>query len=242
MIAQQKPRSLWAIQALVAGHGDERRVQFVHPHRQDPGGLGRVQHKGHARFGAQGGHLSHRLHAAEHIGHMVADHHVHALCKRCFQLFYHSFRLKRQRVQDGQCYVRDGVERPGHGVVLVAGDHHAAARLHQCVNGDIQSVGGVAGKDHIGFVLHAEQLRRSRPAGIVRFLRQLGSLMAAPPRRGHGIDRTRHGAADRTRLFQRSGSGIEIDHTATSLYPAPLCRRTRSGIMCACCKRCCTTS
>lgn len=113
------------------------------------------------------------------------------------------------------------MERPGHGVVLVAGDHHAAARLHQCVNGDIQSVGGVAGKDHIGFVLHAEQLRRSRPAGIVRFLRQLGSLMAAPPRRGHGIDRTRHGAADRTRLFQRSGSGIEIDHTATSLYPAP---------------------
>ena len=78
MIAQQKPRSLWAIQALVAGHGDERRVQFVHPPRQDPGGLGRVQHKGHARFGAQGGHLPHRLHAAEHIGHMIADHNVHA--------------------------------------------------------------------------------------------------------------------------------------------------------------------
>ena len=89
---------------------------------------------------------------------MVADHRIHPLRQRLLQLFRHSFRLEGRRVQDGQRHVGDGVERPCDGVVLIAGDHHMAARLHQRVDGDIQAVGGIAGKDHIGLVCHAEQL------------------------------------------------------------------------------------
>ena len=242
MIAQQQPRSLRAIQTFVARHGDKSRLQHIHSYRQDAGRLRSVQQKRNPGVPAQNRHLLHRLNTAEHIGHMVADHHVSAVSQRLFQLFYHSFRLKERRVQHCQRYVGDSVERPGHGVVLVTGDYHAAARLYQRVDRDIQAMGCVAGKDHIGFVFHAKQSGSRCAAGIIRLFRQPCRLMAAPSRRGHGVDRTRHGPADRRRFFQCGRPGIEIDHGATSLYPMLSCRRMRSGIKCACCRRCCAAS
>ena len=113
---------------------------------------------------------------------MVTDDHVSAVSQRLFQLFYHSFRLKERRVQHCQRYVGDSVERPGHGVVLVTGDHHAAARLYQRVDRDIQTMGSVAGKNHIGFVLHAKQSGGRCAAGVIRLFRQPCRLMTAPSR------------------------------------------------------------
>ena len=51
--------------------------------------------------------------------------------------------VKERRVDHVDLHIRYIVERAGHGVVFISGDHHPAARRHQGADGNVQGVGGV---------------------------------------------------------------------------------------------------
>ena len=199
--AQQQPRPLWAVQPLVPRHGNERRAQLPHGHRQHPRRLGSVQHEGHAPPAAQRRDALRRQAIAEHVGHMGADHRVRSGVQRLLKLRQHGLRSEQRRVDDGQLNIGDAVERPRHRVVLVTGDDHAASGLHQRFDGDVQPMGGAGCEHHACGVLHIEQRCRQTAAPEIRLLRQPRGGIAAPPGRAHGRCGAVHGAAHPFRLL-----------------------------------------
>ncbi len=212
--AQQQPRALGAIQPLVARHGHIGRAPFTQAHRQDSGGLGGIHHQRHAPAAADPGDVLHRQLIAKHVGDMGADHRRHRAVHRRFKALRHLLRGEQPPVDDAHRHIPDGVEGPGHRIVLIAGDHHRISRLHQAPDGQIQAMGGAAGEDHL--------LRSRRVKVSGRLAAQLqhhlggppGRRIVPPPRRGHRADSLRHRPRHRCRFLQRGGGTVEIDHIA----------------------------
>ena len=227
--AEQQPRPLGAVQPLVSRHGDKCRPQFTQGDGQHPRRLGGVQHEGYASFSAGCGDALHRQTVAEHVGDMGADRRVRTGIQRLLKLRQHHLRPKERCVHHRQLHVGDTVERPCHRVMLIPGDDDPAPRLYQRFDGDVQPVGGVGGEHYPCRVVYAEQLRRQTAALKIRLLRQPRGGIAAPPRRTHGRHRIVHSTAHTLRLLQRCRTGVQIDHTSTSLYPCPCRRNTRRG-------------
>ena len=122
----------------------------------------------------------------------------------------------KQRAAGHHYFSAQTVQRPGDGVVLPAGDHHPVSGPHQRVNGDIQTVGGIQGKNNPFRVGHAKQLCRRAAAGKGSIRRPHGGLVPSPSgggHMGHGIGR---GPRNRGRLLHGSSRTIQIDQRSTS--------------------------
>ena len=107
-------------------------------------------------------------------------------------------------------------EGAGNGVVLIAGDDHPAARLDQGVNGNIQPVGGIEGKDHLLRLRHMEQRGRLLPAGKGGIRRVHGRPVASPAGAGQMVDGPGRCPGHAGRLLQSGGCAVQINHSATS--------------------------
>ena len=110
---------------------------------------------------------------------MVANEYICPLLQRSAALVHHFLRLERRCVQHGQFYIGNGVKRPCNGIMLIAGDYHAASRLDQRIDGDIEAVGSVVGKDHILRLGHTKKLCRRSTAQIICLLSHAGGAVAA---------------------------------------------------------------
>ena len=109
-----------------------------------------------------------------------------------------------------------GVEGPGHGVVLIAGDHHPAARLCQGFYRDVQAVGGVKGKHYPLRVVYVKQPGRRLPTGKGGLRSRHGRPVPSPARAGQIVDGPGRGSRHSGRLLQGGGGTVQIDHRATS--------------------------
>ncbi len=148
--AEQKAGPLGAVQPLVARHGDKGRPQFLQMDRAGSPPTGRRPAiRGTPRSRHRPGDLLHGEDKAEHIGYMGTYSRVHPLVQGLSEGLYQSLRPKERAAGHPDLHIRDGVERPGDRVVLIAGDHHSVPRTDQGLYGDIQSVGGVKRKDHL---------------------------------------------------------------------------------------------
>ena len=76
----------------------------------------------------------------------------------------HGLRLK-QRSPGHQQLRPQGMEGPGDGVVLIAGQGHPGPGPHQGLDGQIQAMGGTGGENHLLRGGHAKQSGGLLPAG-----------------------------------------------------------------------------
>ena len=196
-------------------HSDEGSPQRRHVQRHDTCRLRGVDDQRDALLPAQCGDLLHRLYEAEDVGDVVADHGV---------------RVRRNQAVKGRCHRRRLEQRPGgyvdpgpqsgqrtgDGVVFIAGDHRLSSRRHQGLDGDIQRVGGIEGKDHLFRAPHVVQFRQLAPAGKGGVGGPHGRRVSAPARRAHGGKRIRHGGGHCGVLLESGGRTVEVDHGSTS--------------------------
>ena len=213
--AQQKPGPLGAVQPLVARHGGEGRPQGFKVQGQAAGGLGGVHNQGHFPLPAQGGDLLNRQDKAEDVGHMGAYRQAGALVQLPAEGLQSGPLVKEGASGHPQPHIH-GVQGPGHGVVLIAGDYHPAPRTGQGLDGDVQAVGGVEGEHHPLRVPHMEQPGRRFPAGEGPLGRVHGGLMPSPAGAGQVVDGPGGSGGHRGRLLHRGGGTVQIDHSATS--------------------------
>ena len=185
--AQEQTGALRAIQPLVARHGNEGCPQGLKVHRNTSGGLRCIDNQRHLSLPAQGGNLLYRKNKAEHIGHVSTHRQVHSPGQLPAEGLQGGLLVKQRSSGHPQVHVQ-GVEGPGNGVVLIAGDHHPAARPGQGFYRDIQGVGGVEGKHHPLRVIHVEQPGGLLPAGKGGIRRSHGGPMAASARTGQVAD------------------------------------------------------
>ena len=214
--AQQQAGALGAVKALVAGHGDIGRSQLPQGDRNASGGLGRIQDEGDAALPAQRRHRLRRQHIAEHIGHMAADHRGNRFIQRLSERLHHLGRTKQRRPGHPHLHLRDRGQGAGNRVVLIAGNDHRAARLHQTADGDVQAVGCAGRENHLFRRLHVKQAGSQLPAGERRPGRLHGGRVASAPRACQGVHRLRHGLGHGRRLLQGGGRAVQIDHSFTS--------------------------
>ena len=128
-----------AIKSLVPRHGDERRSQTLHVQRQNPGGLGDIHDQRYTPVTAQLRYSLNGLDASEHVGYMIADHRVDARNDQSLKGRHRRLAVKGRRIRRG--YIgSQRRQRPCHGVVLIAGDHHPPAAGNEALDGNIQPV------------------------------------------------------------------------------------------------------
>ena len=218
--AQQHAGALGAVKALVARHGNIRRPKAFQVQRQDPGGLGGIDHQGHTPAAADLRNSLHRLHKAEHVGDVMADHGVHPGADQGVKGHCHCLRMKQRSVRHGHIRT-EGRQGPGDGVVLIAGDHRPAPRRHQALDSDVQPVGGVGRKHHPFRVLDAKQLRQLRPALKGSIGGPHGQGMAAPAWGAHGGQGIPHSPGHSRRLLKGGGRAVQVDHRPISRNAVP---------------------
>ena len=219
--AQQQPCALGAVQSLMAGQGHKGRPPPGQIHRQHPRRLGRVHDQGCFRLPAGFGNVRHRQDHAEHVGNVGAHHRPGPqLPDGPAKFLRRQVRPEKRRIDHCHRQARNGMQGPGHGVVLISGDHHPVPGPQQRPNGNIQSMGGACGDDNVFRLRNAQQLRRLLAAQIGRFLRPAGGGIAPPPRGAHIVRCLSHGPAHGGRLLQGGCPGVEIDHSAASRYPS----------------------
>ena len=214
--AQEQPGALGAVEPLVPGHGDEGRTQLPEGQGQAAGGLGGVPDEGHPPLAAQGGDRLNGQNKAEHVGHVGVHHRVHLRRQLPPEGLQGGLPVKEGALGRFDGHVRDGPERPGHRVVLIAGDEHGAPRLHQGFEGDVQAVGGVKGKDHPVRLGHVKEGGRLPAAGEGRLRRRHGGPVPAPARGGQVVHGVGAGPGHRGGLAQGGGRTIQVDHSSTS--------------------------
>ena len=211
------------------GSTQRREVQ-----RHHTGPLGGVHDQGNASPAAQCRNLLHRLNEAKDIGHLGTD---DCLCIWCNGLFKGGQGQLRAK-QRGICRQRmglEGIQRAGHCVVFIAGDHHPATGMDQRFNGDVQAMGGIAGKHHLLWGRNVKQLRDLTAAAESRLGRRLGRGISAPARGGHSIHGLQHGLPDGRGLLECGGGTVKVNHAITPLYAkgrqntSSVCAAKRNG-------------
>ena len=136
--AQQKPRSLGAVEPFVPGHGHKSCTQSLKIHRETAGRLGGVHDERYLPLPAQRRDVQDGQHIAKHVGHMGADHHICAsFVQDGLKTPEHLLRLKQRPVRHLDLHIRNGMERSGDSIVLITGNQHPHARLHQGIDGEI---------------------------------------------------------------------------------------------------------
>ena len=214
--AQEQAGALGAVEPLVPRHGDEGRPQGLEVHLQAAGGLGGVHDEGHPPVPAGGGDLFDGQDEAEHIGHMGAHGEVGPPVQRPDEGVQGGLLVEQGRPGHPQLQTGDGVEGPGHRVVLIAGEHDPSPRLCQGPDGDVQAVGGVKGKNHPLRIRDVEQPGGLLPAGKGDPSRLHGGAVAAPAGAGQVVDGPGGGPGHRAGLLEGGGGAVQIDHRATS--------------------------
>ena len=134
--AQQHAGSLRAVKSLVARHGNKRRPKAFQIQRQDACGLGRVNDKGDSPPPADLRNDLHRLHKAEHVGNMIADHSVQTGADQQVKGLSHRLRAEQRSACHGHIGLKRR-QRSGDGIVLIAGDQHSSPAGNQTFDGNI---------------------------------------------------------------------------------------------------------
>ena len=150
--AQQKAGPLGTIKSFVTWHGNKGGSQRFKVQGQNPGGLGGVNNQRQLPLPAQLRDSLDRQNEAKYIGHMSAHRQIDApvqLAAKGLQ----SGRLIKERSPGCPEIDAHSAQRPGDSVVLIAGYDHPAARPDQCLDGDVQTMGSVEGKNHAQWVL-----------------------------------------------------------------------------------------
>ena len=140
------------------------RPQCPKIHRQDSRRLCPVDHKWHAIGFAQPRHLLNRQNIAKYIGNMGKDRRRRSLFQRSLPSLQ-GIRPIKQPAAGNLHLGPSPMQRSNHCIVLKPGDHHPVARLHQGVDGDIQSMGAVCGQHHL-LRLTGKEFSRHFPAAV----------------------------------------------------------------------------
>ena len=217
--AQQKPRALGTVEPLVPRHGDEGGVPCLEGHRQRAGRLGGIHNQRHTPGAADGRDARNRQDIAENVGDMGGDDGLGVGRDGAVKVRKGIRRVKELPPGHGDAGTQ-GMERPHHGIVLKARDHHLVSRGNQGFDGDIQAMGCVKSEDHL-LRRRLKEASRRLPAGK-------GNLRGTPRRGvtasakagagGHGLG---HRAVHRRGLLERGGRRVEIDHGNTSFARPP---------------------
>ena len=146
---------------------------------------------------------------------MIANHRVQPRLYRFPKGLRRLVRAKEPAL--GHCNA--GLQRPqraGDRIVLIAGNHHPPPAWNRALDGKIQRVRGVHGKNHLFRLRCVKQLLKLRPAGQRGIRRRHGGGVAAPSRRTERLQCPGHGAPHGIRLLKARGSAVQVNHTATS--------------------------
>ena len=197
------------------GHGDKVRPQGLKVQGQGPRRLGGVHDQGHTPLPAQAGDFFHGQDIAEHVGHVGTHRDLRPQVQLLPKGGHHGLRPKQRGTGDEQLGV-SGVEGPGDGVVLIAGQGHPGSGAHQGPNGQIQAVGGAGGEDHLFRGGDMKQGGGLLPAGEGNFGRLHGRTVSAPPGAGQLADGPGGGHGHLRRFLQGGGRAVQIDHSSTS--------------------------
>ena len=116
-----------------------RAAEPGHIQRQHTRRLGGVNDQGDPPSFTQGVHPLHRQHKAEHIGNMGKDHTAGIRAQAVHDGGIGRVLVKQRRPGHGVGDAPAGqrLQRPGHRIVLIAGDHGVAAPMQQGLHGDI---------------------------------------------------------------------------------------------------------
>ena len=121
--------------------------------------MGRVNDKGDSPPPADLRKDLHRLHKTKHVGNMAANHGVQTGADHQVKGLGHRLRAEQRSVCHGHVCVKRR-QRPGDGIVLIAGEQRPPPIGNQTFDGNVQPMGGIHGQYHPLRVLCTKQLRQ----------------------------------------------------------------------------------
>ena len=158
----QDAGTLGAKEPLMPRHGNKGRAQPFIVHLQNPRRLGGVNDEGNPLLPAQAGNVIDGQDIAEHVGDVGADRKLHP-GQLILKGRQHGGAVK-QRSFRHMDFRPQGRQGPCDRIMLIAGDQDSGSFTGQAVDGNIQAVGGVQGKNDLLRGRDMEQLRRLHTA------------------------------------------------------------------------------
>ena len=206
----------------MACEGDNVDVHGFHIDGDLAGGLGGVDQEGDAPFTAERADLCDGLNSADDVGPMVDDHQGGVGPHPSAELFGvdEPFPVEGDVVNGHSLLEMEVVERPKNRVVFNRGGDGMASWFDQAEDGQVESVGGVIGKDQPVGIFTAEEAAEKRAGLLKGFPRFEAEIVA----RTTGVDTAGavegiHEGVDLFRFGKRGGAVVEVDtwnHRMTS--------------------------
>ena len=153
---------------------------------------------------------------------MGADHRPRSGCHETLKVFicYASICIRRNKGEGYLSFRFQPIQRPQNGIMLQIRSDHMIAGSKQSIQSNVQSLCGVAGKDHMICPRTTEKRRQLFSGGVYPPGSVQGFLMGTPGAVAHGMHGRKDGLRHLRWLMQGSSGVIQIDHGLMTL-PAP---------------------